>query len=432
MAPPSPSTSRPGVRLHHLAASLMRILTITNNYPPHFYGGYELTCRDVMDRFRLAGHDVTVLTSDVRVPGVVEPDGPDILRTLVAQWDWNHNRIDMPRGWLAGLRLERHNLRALRQALRLSRADVVSVWHMGGLSLSLLTVLERARLPVVLTIANDWLSYANLIDAWSLFWADWTRSWRPTSVLGVPVQPPSLSNAIVNFVSAFTRAENGKHGTWVFPNAAVVHPGIDLDDFPITPPINQPWNWRLLYVGRLEQQKGIATLIRAFAQLPREATLEVLGGGDEQYKQQMRELAAGLNVADRMSFGFCSRGELRDRYRAADAVVFPSEWLEPFGLVPIEAMACGVPVVATGTGGSAEFLSDGENCLLYPPGDVTQLVDRVTTLATRPEIRARVTEGGRHTAKLFTIDRYAAGLLSLHEQAAQQSSNRVPGQKGRR
>src|SRR4051794_5985238 len=119
----------------------MRILTINNTYPPHFYGGYELTCRDVMERFRMAGHDVTVLTSDARVPGVVEPDRPDVLRTLAAQWDWNRRRDEMPRGWVAALRLEHHNLRALRRALRLSRADVVSVWHMGGLSLSLLTVL---------------------------------------------------------------------------------------------------------------------------------------------------------------------------------------------------------------------------------------------------------------------------------------------------
>src|SRR4051812_25847169 len=141
----------------------MRILTINNNYPPHYYGGYELTCRDVMDRFRQAGHDVTVLTSDVRVPGVTEPDSPDVLRTLAAQWDWNINRVDMPRGWVAALRLERHNIRALRHALRRSRADIVSVWHMGGLSLSLLSILERTGLPLVLTIANDWLSYVERI-----------------------------------------------------------------------------------------------------------------------------------------------------------------------------------------------------------------------------------------------------------------------------
>src|SRR5947208_17035158 len=135
----------------------MRVLTITNAYPPHYYGGYELTCADVMRRFVAAGHDVTVLTSTLRVPGVADGVETGVHRTLHAYWDWGQQRPDVPRSPLHRHRVERPNLRALDDVLSAATPDVVSVWHHGGLSVGLLTVLEQRRLPVVLTVANDWL-----------------------------------------------------------------------------------------------------------------------------------------------------------------------------------------------------------------------------------------------------------------------------------
>ena len=73
----------------------------------------------------------------------------------------------------------------------------------------------------------------------------------------------------------------------------------------------------------------------------------------------LRARAAGLDVR---FLGAKPRAELRDVYAAADVVVFPVQWNEPWGLVPLEAMSVGRPVVASGTGGSAEYLRDGENC----------------------------------------------------------------------
>src|SRR3546814_11043486 len=82
-------------------------------------------------------------------------------------------------------------------------------------------------------------------------------------------------------------------------------------------------------------------------------TLEVQGTGDPAERDRMASLAAELGLGDRVEFGSVDRAGLVERYRAADAFVFPSEWEEPFGLVPLEAMACGTPVMATGAGGSA-------------------------------------------------------------------------------
>src|SRR5437763_4339101 len=109
-------------------------------------GGYEMSCRDVVDRWRARGHQVMVLTTSTELTGAVEPDALDahVLRTL--EWYWADHRFQRPSA-IARLRLERRDQARLRAALASARPDVVSVWHMGGMPLSLLTMLDRARVP---------------------------------------------------------------------------------------------------------------------------------------------------------------------------------------------------------------------------------------------------------------------------------------------
>lgn len=393
----------------------MRVLTLTNCYPPHYYGGYELTCRDVMEHFRAAGHEVTVLASDARVPGVDDIDEPHVRRTLTAYWDWQGGEC-VPTNPSRRLAIERRNLAALAEVLADVRPDVVSAWHMLGLSLSLLTSIERAELPIVLTVANDWLIDGPSYDGWSRMWPRWPVS-VPRAVRGVPTRLPELSKATVNFVSDFTKQRAINASPWpVRRDSPVIRPGIDLADFPISSPApaERAWRWRILYVGRMDPTKGVSTLLHAFAALPATAHLKLLGGGSVGYQEEMWTLANRLGIAERVTMGRVSRHELHVHYRAADVVVFPSEWEEPFGLVPLEAMACGVPVVATGTGGSSEFLTDGENHLHFQPKDVAGLTRALWMLAEDSTLRGRLIAGGRTTAGRLTVDRYATELLGLH------------------
>lgn len=392
----------------------MRVLTLTNGYPPHYYGGYELTCFDVMQRFIEAGNDVTVLTSTARVPGVDDPDRHDVRRTLIPYWDWETNRRSEPRTPIGWHGIDRRNQVELATTLREVRPDVISVWHMIGLPMSLLTFAVAAGLPTVFTVGNDWLIQAPEFDPWSRLAAKWPWK-RPRSVGGVPVKLPSLESSRLNFVSDFIKQRAIQSSPWqVDPGSPIIEPGIDLTDFPITERVPPPWSWRLLYVGRVDPVKGVATLIRAFAQLPDEAHLEIVGGGPHTYLSEMKDLAATLGVSDRIGFRRCPRSELRKKYLEADAFVFPSEWDEPFGLVPIEAMSCSVPVVATATGGAAEFLRDRENCVLFPPQDPTSLAEALRCLSEDRSLVETLTRTGLQTARRFTADRYAERLLELH------------------
>ncbi|MDQ3608955.1 MAG: glycosyltransferase family 4 protein, partial [Actinomycetota bacterium] len=201
------------------------------------------------------------------------------------------------------------------------------------------------------------------------------------------------------FISDFLRGEAQRATGGALADTGVVHPGVDPDRFPPAPP--GPWKGRLVYCGRIDERKGIADVIAALARLP-EATLRVDGGGDESQLGSLRQQAAELGVAGRVTFARSSREELPDVYAAADAVLFPVRWPEPWGLVPLEAMSVGRPVVATGTGGSAEYLSDGDNALVIPPGDPLALAAAVRRLAQGPALRERLVAGGRRTAGSLT------------------------------
>src|SRR5581483_208114 len=100
-------------------------------------------------------------------------------------------------------------------------------------------------------------------------------------------------------------------------------------------------------------------------------------------------------------------------------VLFPTEWDEPFGIVPLEAMACATPVIATGTGGSGEFLVDGENSVLFEAGDAAALARAIDALGHDEQLRNRVVSGGLRTASTLTVDALAEGLEAQHVAAAE-------------
>lgn len=411
---------------------MARVLVVTNMYPPHHYGGYELSCRDVVERWRARGHEVAVLTTDMRVGGVTDPPGEreaGVRRDLRFYWD-DHRllRPPLPRR----LAIERHNHRALAEALEAVRPDVVSVWHMGSMSLGLLADLLDRGQPIVYVVCDDWLVYGPDLDAWARLFLDRPRLGRVVErVTGVPCRLVDIAGGTFCFVSDSTRRRAEGHSRFRTPRATVVYSGIDPADFPSPSPATtgRPWRWRLLYVGRIDPRKGTETAIRALARLPADATLDVVGRGDGDHLAALRGLAAELGVGDRVRFDVVDRSELAARYGDADAVVFPSVWSEPFGLVPVEAMACGTPVVATGTGGSGEFLVDGVNCLLFPPRDDAALTDALLRLAEDPALRGRLAERGLATAADLTVDRLADVLEEWHLAAVDGFAHGEPEQR---
>lgn len=386
---------------------------ITSLYPPHAIGGYEATCRDTVERWRASGHRVTVLTSDTRVDGVEHPgEEPHVRRELAFYW------VDhaLPaRSWRARLLMERRNQEALRRALDEVRPHVVSAWSFGALSLGLLSTVAAAGLPLVLVVCDDWLVYGERADLWRRPLAGHRWAARlAEQVTGLPCRWPEPRSAHAVFVSTAVRDAAVRDAPWRPATSAVVGSGIDLGHFPLADGHERPWGWRLLQVGRVDPRKGIAVGLRALAGLPAQATMGVLGRGDERHARELRVQAAELGLSQRVHFDAVPREDLAPHYRQADVLLFLPTWQEPFGLVPLEAMACATPVVATATGGAAEFLVDGENCLVVPPDDPVATAAAVQRLASDAPLRQRLVAAGLETAAGRSVDEYAARLEAEH------------------
>jgi L-malate glycosyltransferase len=136
--------------------------------------------------------------------------------------------------------------------------------------------------------------------------------------------------------------------------------------------------FRLGYLGRIDSGKGVGTLIRAFAKLPlTNIFLEICGPGAQ--KEEMERLAQNLGVNPRVSFlGNMPQNKIRDFFLRCDALIFPSELEESLGLVGLEAMACGLPVIGSGSGGMSSYLISGQNGIVFESGNVTQLVEKIS------------------------------------------------------
>ena len=372
----------------------MRFLTVGNMYPPHHQGGYELIWQSADDHLRSNGHEVRVLTTTHREPGIEASDEGDVHREL--RWYWRDHGFP-PISLRRRIELERANANVLDRHLADFEPDAIGWWAMGGMSLSLIERARRAGLPAAGFVCDDWMTYGPRVDAW-------TRAFdRPVlrslvgRLTGMPVRLDLDAAGPWVFLSDFIRRAAVER--WGLSDTEVAHDGVDAALFRPAEP--REWSWRLAYVGRVDPRKGVELAIRSLTHLPDAATLEVVGGGDAEYLAELGRLAADLGLSDRVRFaGPVAREELPDRYSDADAILFPVLWEEPWGLVPLEAMAVGVPVIASGRGGSGEYLRDGENCLLFDPDrGPAALAAEVQRLAATDETRAALREAGFETSR---------------------------------
>jgi glycosyltransferase involved in cell wall biosynthesis len=202
----------------------------------------------------------------------------------------------------------------------------------------------------------------------------------------------------------------------------VVPCGVDLSlfrpDGPAEP--RDPGRSRLLVVSRLVERKGIGDVITALAELP-ETELVVAGGpparrlAEDPEARRLAALAERLGMAGRVRLrGQVELGDLPALYRSADLVVCVP-WYEPFGIVPLEAMACGVPVVASAVGGLVDSVVDGVAGVHVPPRRPDLLTGVLAGLLADPARRAALgAAGARRARRRYGWDRIARGTLQVY------------------
>jgi len=177
----------------------------------------------------------------------------------------------------------------------------------------------------------------------------------------------------------------------------------------------------VLFVGRLVRPKGWELLVEALAASRGAWQLVIAGEGPD--AEALRQCVRRLGVSARVRLeGFREGASLSACYAAADLVVVPSLWPEPFGMVGVEAMAHGKPVVAFDVGGISEWLSHGETGLLVPPGELTGLTAAIEDLLASPERRREMGRAGLAQCRAqFTEERHYGLLKAVYEAVLRQS-----------
>ncbi|MBB4917244.1 glycosyltransferase [Streptosporangium saharense] len=196
---------------------------------------------------------------------------------------------------------------------------------------------------------------------------------------------------------------------------SVVPCGVDLEHFrpegPAAPRSGRP---RILSIGRMVARKGVDTVIRALRRVP-DAELVIVGGSpDDEEIGRLRLLVTGYGLAERVRLvGSVGRDEVPALLRSADVLV-TVPWYEPFGIVPVEAMACGVPVIASAVGGHLDTVSGSG--ILVPPRRPYALARALNDLLARRALRERLAATGvRRARERYGWPRVAAQTESVYQ-----------------
>jgi phosphatidylinositol alpha-mannosyltransferase len=208
----------------------------------------------------------------------------------------------------------------------------------------------------------------------------------------------------------------------------IIPNGIDIEHFTLHGPKRKEFTdskVNILFVGRLERRKGLVHLLNACAKVKRtfpNFRLIVVGPGTVlrfKYERSVED----MGLADNVVFtGFVRSDELPSYYRTADIFCAPATGGESFGIVLLEAMACGKPVVATSIGGYASVLAHGEEGLLVPPRDEKSLAHALLSLLEDKSLRQQMGAKGRIKAEKYSwtnvahqVMEYYTSLLNRHE-----------------
>ncbi len=190
---------------------------------------------------------------------------------------------------------------------------------------------------------------------------------------------------------------------------------------------SHPAEGSLLYVGRLTAEKGLGQLLDAVGRVRNPWRLIVCGEGA--LRPWLERSVAKRGWADRVKFtGWVTKEDLGRFYEMASVVVIPSVWPEPFGLVGLEAMAQGRPVVAFAVGGIPEWLEHGETGFLVPPGDIAGFADQIERLLRDPALARRLgLEGRRRVEAQYSPEVHTKRLVQVYEEVLSVRKTAVAG-----
>lgn len=386
-----------------------RILVLGNLYPPIAHGGYEVECQGVVEHLR-ERYEVLVLTSDKDREEA--PTEPGVRRQLPFLPRRRATDALSPLYAMRGARVA-------RRALADFRPDLVYIWNGAQLPQAAIRVLETSGAPVAYRVCEHWFGslYRSRYDPFMRGlaggrWKRLARAWNRLPALRLDCEATSEVAVSWNSEALRSRVE-------VPP---LLRPAFEHVRLPATRQSEELVGLErrpaaratVGYVGRISPEKGIDVALRALAQLRDEgleADFEVAGGGAGEHRRELEALAASLGIAGQVDFlGPLGTEALKDFYARIHALVVPSVWEEPAGLVLVEGALAGVPLLASRVGGIPEIIRDPEEGLLFPPGDPAALAAALRRTLVEPEASAARAARANARAQGFRIGPYLKAM----------------------
>jgi glycosyltransferase involved in cell wall biosynthesis len=392
----------------------MRILIINYEFPP-LGGGGGVASYQIARRLVARGHEIDVLTTGRRdLPSTEVIEGLAIHRVPVV------GRADLATATLLSmLSFFPSSLLKGSQILRKRRYDILNT-HFAIPSGPTGVVLSRLfDIPHVLTIIGG-----DIYDP--------TKKLAPNSSLLLRTVVRCVLNSSSQIVAISGDIQRRARRDYrCDKDIQVIHYGLSPVSFESKTRADlgiPQGDMVLISIGRLIKRKALDDLLLAVSKLgDQKFRLLIIGEGPEE--RRLRGLAERLGLASRVDFLGAIWGEAKFQYLgASDMFVLPSAH-EGFGLVFLEAMYCGLPVIASSSGGQTDFLRDGATGFLVPPGDVDTLADRIQRLSRDEALRKEISEFNRHYVGRFDIAEVARQYEALFSRVVQRSTSTVEQQR---
>jgi glycogen(starch) synthase len=321
-------------------------------------------------------------------------------------------RLAMPLPRLAASSLARAPVAigsAARQLLRVARGfrpDLVHVQCFSANGVYATWLARRLRVPLVVTLQGE-----TVMDDTDIY----ERSVTLRTSLRISLR---LADAVTG-CSRFVLDDAERRFGLPRGRGRVIPNGVDIDEDARPRRLDIPFSRFVLTLGRVVEKKGFDLLLKAFAEIARERQdVGLVIGGDGPAVAELVRRTDEAGLAERVRFpGVLSRGEIAWAMRAAEVFVLPSR-VEPFGIVVLEALRAGCPVVVSGRGGASEIVRDGIDGLVVDPVQIDALSTSVARLLTDRELARRLGTSGRARAAEFDWRSIAACYRDLYQQLA--------------
>ena len=367
----------------------MRIALVSQEYPPETaQGGIGTQTYQKAHGLAALGHEVHVITHSTDENKHTYDDGP-VHVTRIPSFD---KKLDIHTDQVRWLTYSVGVAEAVSELHSRLPLDLIDFPEWGGEGyIYLLNRAEWNYVPTVVHIHGPMVMMANTIG--------WPEKNSEFYRIGTEMEGTCLRLADAVFSSSICSAEwCSKHYSLSRDKIPIIHTGIDTEIFyPLD--ISKEEKPTIICVGRIERNKGMDLLLNAACELAHDfpdLQLRILGIGNQSFINELRAKSKACNLPHLLDLpGYVSREDLPSQICRAHVFAAPSLYEGGPGLVYLEAMACGIPVIACEGSGAAEVVVDEENGLLVPPGNLEALSNALRRLLSNPEERETLGEQAR-------------------------------------